>query len=184
MRPAIPMAPLIMHSPLNSAQACMGITQRIARLTTTTTRSSYRKGQRLTVEVWSSCLGFQHFRGMSDIAVTVYGPDQKKVAYADDTSLRGMDPILNMTAPESGTYFVNIHQSMDFEGILRHYVAHFSDAPRPMITYPLGGQAGTALQATAIGDIGGPSDIKLLVAQPSRCFREIHRMNHYMHRHL
>ena len=98
---------------------------------------------------------------MSDIAVTVYDPDRKKVAYADDTSLRDMDPILNMTAPETGTYFVNIHPSMDFEGTLRHYVAHFSDAPRPLITYPLGGQAGTAFRATAIGDVGGPTDIKL-----------------------
>ena len=138
-----------------------------------------QEGQRLTVEVWSSCLGFQHFRGMSDIAVTVYGPDQKKVAYADDTSLRGMDPILNMTAPESGTYFVNIHQSMDFEGILRHYVAHFSDAPRPMITYPLGGQAGTALQATAIGDIGGPSDINFSLPNRPGAF-EKSIVDHYM----
>ena len=121
------------------------------------------QGQRLTVEVWSSCLGYQHFRAMSDIAITVYDSDGKRIAAVDDSSLMGMDPILNITVERAGKYFVNIHQSMDFEGILRHYVAHFSDAPRPVITYPLGGQAGTVLSAVGIGDISGdiPLEIKL-----------------------
>jgi hypothetical protein len=126
-----------------------------------------RQGQRLTVEVWSSCLGFQHFRAMSDIAVTVHGPDGKKLAFADDSSLRDMDPLLNIKVPATGTYYINIHQNMDFEGILRHYVAHISDAPRPRITYPLGGQAGTRFNAMAIGDVAGSTPFHLdLPSQP------------------
>ena len=123
-------------------------------------------GQRFTVEVWSSCLGYQHFRAMSDIAITMYDPDGKRIAAVDDSSLMGMDPILNLTVERTGKYFVNIHQSMDFEGILRHYVAHFSDAPRPAITYPLGGQAGTVLSAVGIGDVRG--DIPLTITLPEQ----------------
>lgn len=105
-----------------------------------------KKGQRLTVEVWSACLGFDFQGGLTDCAITIYGPDQRrKIAYSDDTSLRDMDPVVSLKAPVTGVYFVNVHQSMDFEGQLRHYAVHFSDAPRPMITYPLGGEAGTEL---------------------------------------
>ena len=106
------------------------------------------KGARLTVEVWSACLGFDFHGGITDCAITVYGPDKKKLAYCDDTSLSDMDPILSFTAPVKGVYYVNIHQSMDFEGALRPYAAHFSDVRRPMITYPLGGQAGSDLALT------------------------------------
>lgn len=110
-----------------------------------------KKGQRLTVEVWSACFGFDFHRGLTDCAITVYGPDQRRrIAYSDDTSLRDMDPIVSLTAPVAGTYYVNIHQNMDFEGALRHYAAHFSDAKRPMITYPLGGEAGKELALTLI----------------------------------
>ncbi|MCR9200827.1 MAG: PPC domain-containing protein [Planctomycetaceae bacterium] len=104
-----------------------------------------QQGERLTVEVWSACLGFHFHGGLTDCAITVYDPDQKKLAYCDDTSLRDMDPIVSLTAPRTGTYYVNIHQNMDYEGKLRPYAAHFSAARRPMITYPLGGQAGTTV---------------------------------------
>lgn len=113
------------------------------------------EGQRLTIEVWSACLGFDFQGGLTDCAITVYGPDQRrKVAYSDDTSLRDMDPIVSLKAPEAGVYFVNVHQNMDFEGQLRHYAVHFSDAQRPMITYPLGGEAGTELALTLIESDG------------------------------
>lgn len=104
-----------------------------------------QQGERLTVEVWSACLGFHFHGGLTDCAITVYGPDKHKLAYCDDTSLRDMDPVISLTAPRTGTYYVNIHQNMDYEGKLRPYAAHFSAARRPMITYPLGGQAGTTL---------------------------------------
>ena len=131
-----------------------------------------KKGQRLTVEVWSSGLGYQHFRGMSDIAITVYGPDHKRVAYVDDSSLRDMDPLLDIQVEESGTYYISIHQNMDFEGTLRHYVAHFSDAPRPLITYPLGGQAGTVLEGIAMGDIGGSTEFRLTLPDRPGAFEK------------
>lgn len=76
-------------------------------------RVELEKGQRLTVEVWSSCLGFQHFGAMSDTKITVHGPDKKFLAAVDDTSLSDMDPILNLAAPATGTYYINIHQNMD-----------------------------------------------------------------------
>ena len=118
-------------------------------------RVDLKKDQRLTVEVWSSCFGFQFHGGMSDTQITVHGPDKKFLAAVDDTSLTDMDPILNIRAPEHGTYYINIHQNMDYEGTLRHYAAHISSAPRPMVTYPLGGQVGTNLRGIAIGDIDG-----------------------------
>lgn len=118
------------------------------------------KDERLTVEVWSACLGFHFQGGITDCAITVYGPDQKKLAYCDDTSLRDMDPILSVTAPEKGVYYVNIHQNMDFEGKLRPYAAHFSDARRPMITYPLGGQAGSDLTLTLIEADGTQTTVR------------------------
>ncbi|MEM7599822.1 MAG: PPC domain-containing protein [Verrucomicrobiota bacterium] len=114
-----------------------------------------RKDQRLTIEVWSACLGFDFHRGLTDCAITVYGPDRRtRIAFSDDTSLAAMDPFVSLQAPEDGVYYVNIHQSMDFEGALRHYAAHFSEAPRPVITYPLGGEVGTELSLTLIESDG------------------------------
>lgn len=131
------------------------------------------KGQRLTVEVWSACFGFDFHGGITDCAITVYGPDQtRKIAYADDTSLRDMDPIVSLIAPETGTYFVNIHQNMDFEGNLRHYAAHFSEAPRPMITYPLGGEAGTELALTLIEADGTETLVRHLLPKEPGAFEK------------
>ncbi|MDF1755539.1 MAG: PPC domain-containing protein [Verrucomicrobiales bacterium] len=115
-------------------------------------RVDLKKGDRLTVEVWSACLGFEHFRGITDTAITVLDPNRTKIAYADDTHLGDMDPMLSLRVPVSGTYYINIHQNMDFEGSLRHYAAHISSEPRPSITYPPGGPAGSKLKLELIGE--------------------------------
>ena len=133
------------------------------------------KGQRLTIEVWSACFGFDFHGGLTDCAISVYGPGQgRRIAFSDDTSLRDMDPIVSFTAAEAGVYFVNIHQNMDFEGNLRHYAVHFSDAERPMITYPLGGEAGTELALTWIDSDGKEtSAIQQLPKQPGEFEKSI-----------
>lgn len=131
-----------------------------------------QQGQRLTVEVWSSVLGFQHFGAMTDTRITVHGPDKTFLATVDDTSLSDMDPILNITVKQSGTYYIDIHQNMDYEGNLRHYAAHISTAPRPLITYPLGGQAGTTLTGVALGDVGGPQDFQLQLPAAAGVFEK------------
>ncbi|MEM1296590.1 MAG: PPC domain-containing protein, partial [Verrucomicrobiota bacterium] len=130
------------------------------------------EGQRLTVEVWSACLGFEFHRGLTDCAITIYGPDKKKLLSVDDTSLRDMDPIVSLRAPESGVYYINIHQNMDFEGSLRHYAAHFSDAFRPMISYPLGGQVGEELNLTWIESDGTETPAKLKLPKDPGAFEK------------
>lgn len=130
------------------------------------------EGENLTVEVWSACLGFDFHDGITDCAITVYDPDQKKIAYVDDTSLRDMDPIVSLKAEKAGPYYVNIHQNMDFEGALRHYAAHFSNEKRPMITYPLGGPAGSELELTLVDADGSESKARHLLPKEPGAFEK------------
>ena len=124
-----------------------------------------KAGERLTVEMWSDCL---NFFGTSDYAMVVYGPDLKRVAYSDNTSLTRRDPWLSFEVPRTGIYYIDIHKSHEAENNPWHYIAHITGGVRPALTYPLGGQAGTTLALQLLGG-GAEGEVKVpLPREPGR----------------
>ncbi|MHC4878506.1 MAG: PPC domain-containing protein [Planctomycetota bacterium] len=115
-----------------------------------------RKGQRLSVEAVASRLGTLHYGGLNDPAVRIYDEDGSEVGRNDDNSLHTQDPALTVTIPKDGRYFIHMHQQMDYEaGRLRHYLLHVGTFARPLVAFPLGGQAGTSLPVSLLGDATG-----------------------------
>ena len=128
-------------------------------------RVEMEAGQRLTVELWSDCLNFFRTDCTSDYAVAVYGPDRKRLAFSDNTALTRRDPWLSLAVPKSGTYYIDIHKSVEAEHMPWHYIANITGGVRPALTYPLGGEAGTTL---AMQLLGGGADREAKVPLPKR----------------
>lgn len=115
-------------------------------------RVDLEKGQRLTAEAVAARLGTWHRAGMNDPSLTIFGPDGTELARNDDNALHAQDPIVSIIAPTTGTYRVLMRQQMDYETLMRHYALHIGDFPRPLVTFPLGGEAGKPLKFELIGD--------------------------------
>lgn len=125
-----------------------------------------RKGQRLSVEAVAARLGTLHYGGMNDPAVRIYDADGKELGRNDDNALHSQDPVVSVVTPRDGRYFIDMHQQMDYEaGRPRHYVLHVGTFARPLVAFPLGGQAGQQIPLTLIGDVRG--DLKTDVVLPS-----------------
>ena len=100
------------------------------------------KGQRVTAQLLNARLGTHHFGGLTDMHIEVTAPSGKRVARNGRTALFGHDPFLTFHAPETGDYMIEIRQQMDMEASNLHYALHVADFPRPILSYPLGGQSG------------------------------------------
>ena len=88
----------------------------------------------------------------NDGTLTLYGPDRKKIASVDDTWLSGEDPILSLIAKVDGPHYIKVHQSMEHEHGARSYAIHIGTGIRPLMVYPLGGEAGKELALNYIGE--------------------------------
>ena len=125
-----------------------------------------RKGERLSVEVVAARLGTLHYGGMNDPAVRIFDASGRELGRNDDNAFHTQDPVLTVMIPEDGRYFIDMHQQMDYEaGRLRHYLMHVGTFARPLVTFPLGGQAGRTIPLSLIGDAAG--EMRLDVASPS-----------------
>ena len=115
-----------------------------------------RKGQRLSVDVVANRLGTLHYGGLNDPAVRIVDSAGNELGRNDDNALHSQDPVLSVLIPDDGTYFIHMHQQMDYEaGRLRHYLLHVGTFPRPIVSFPLGGKAGTAETIRLLGDVTG-----------------------------
>ena len=125
-----------------------------------------RQGQRLSVEAVAARLGTVHYGGMNDPAVRIYDADGKELGRNDDNALHSQDPVVSVVIPSDGRYFIHMHQQMDYEaGRPRHYLLHVGTFARPLVTIPLGGEAGKQLPLALIGDARG--DLKSDLLLPS-----------------
>ena len=106
-------------------------------------RVSLTKNQLCSAQILNSRLGTHHYGGLTDMRIEVRSPTNKRVARAIHSPLFGQDPFVSFRAAESGDYLIEVSQQMDSEEMLRHYALHIANFPRPEVTYPLGGQAGT-----------------------------------------
>src|SRR5262249_6502127 len=72
-----------------------------------TTAVALKRGQRLSAEVQAIRLGGE----MTDAVLTVFGPDGRQIAHADDTAACRQDPFVSLEAPTDGTYGIQVRES-------------------------------------------------------------------------
>ncbi len=106
-------------------------------------RVTLEKGQRCTCQIINIRLGSAIYGGFTDMAIEVHAPSGKRVARNSRSALFAHDPVLSFIADEAGDYLITTKQTKDLESHSLSYVLHIGDFPRPAVTYPLGGQAGT-----------------------------------------
>ncbi len=111
-----------------------------------------KQGQRLSAEIEATRIGTD--RGVPDLHVAFLDSDGKQLAAADDSALFVQDPVLSMTAPHDGKYFVEVRHST-FNAGNETYRLHVGGFVRPTAIYPAGGQAGQELAVKVIGDPKG-----------------------------
>lgn len=132
-----------------------------------------RKAERLSVEVVAARLGTLHYGGMNDPAVRIFDSAGNELGRNDDNALHTQDPVLTVMIPKDGRYFIDMHQQMDYEaGRLRHYLMHVGSFARPMVTFPLGGQAGRTIPVSLIGDAAGDASINVTLPSSPGSFEE------------
>ncbi|MDX1967690.1 MAG: PPC domain-containing protein [Planctomycetaceae bacterium] len=108
-----------------------------------------KKGDRITAEVEAIRLGDSMF----DAFVAILNSARFELSTSDDAALVYQDGIASVVAPEDGKYIVQIRESSYGGG--NHYRCHIGTFPRPRAVIPAGGQPGTPMQLTFLGDVAG-----------------------------
>jgi hypothetical protein len=111
-----------------------------------------KKGQRLSVEVFASKLQTQQ---INDTLLQITKADGSQVIEVDDGSFSQQDPIVSVVVPEDGKYVVSLKESTNAGLGESPYLMSIGTFPRPVVAYPLGGQAGQELPLRLIGDASG-----------------------------
>lgn len=124
-----------------------------------------KAGQRLSVEVLAARLGTYHYEGMNDPSVSIFDSNRRLLGRNDDNALHAQDPVVSVIIPQDGRYLIHMRQQMDYETSMRHYALHVGTFTRPLVAFPLGGQAGKRNQITLLGDASG--DLMTDVLLPS-----------------
>lgn len=112
-----------------------------------------KQGDRLSVEVESVRLGTLHQGlGDNDLAVRILDSAGKQLARGADNPLFVQDPVLSIVTPVTGVYFIEVKQQMYQAPRNNYYRLHIGNFLRPMLTFPLGGEAGKPLALRIYGD--------------------------------
>jgi hypothetical protein len=123
-----------------------------------------KKGQRLSVEIEGLRINNITNNIAIDPFVTILNKDRFELASADGSALLKQESILQVEIPEDGEYIVEVRDSA-YQGRGR-YRAHIGTFPRPTGVYPAGGEAGSDVEFTLVGDIKG--DYKTKAKIPAR----------------
>lgn len=118
-----------------------------------------KKGDRISVEVEGIRLGGQFW----DPYVAILNSKKFELATCDDSALLVQDSHASIMAPEDGVYYVEVRDSSYAGNGASRYRAHIGTFPRPKTVYPAGGKAGTEVEVTFLGDVGGEIKQKLAV---------------------
>ncbi len=106
-----------------------------------------RKGERLSAEVEAIRLGGE----MTDMVLTVIGPDGRTIIQVDDTLMARQDPFASLVAPGDGRYILQVRETAFGGGSSSTYALHLGDFPRPKAIFPPGGQAGKDVRLRLLG---------------------------------
>ena len=110
-----------------------------------------KKGQRLSAEVEGIRLGTFLF----DPYVAILDAKRFELSGGDDIPLVRQDALASIVVPEDGKYYVQIRESSYGGNGNCRYRLHIGNFPRPTHVYPAGGQPGTEMEVTCIGDPSG-----------------------------
>ena len=114
-----------------------------------------KKGQRLSVEV----IGFQlQTQNPYDPHVTIRRPDGEVLALVDDTPFARTNPVTSVIAPEDGKYRITIKETTNSGVGECHYLMSIGTFPRPVATFPRGGQPDKDQKFALNGDASGPRE--------------------------
>jgi hypothetical protein len=118
-----------------------------------------QKGQRISAEVEAIRLGGE----MTDMLLTVVGPDGRTITEVDDTLMARQDPFVSLIAPNEGRYLLKVRDAAFGGGPSSTYALHIGDFPRPHGVYPPGGQSGKDVRLKLLGPDGDAAfvDVKL-----------------------
>ncbi len=111
-----------------------------------------KKGERLNVELEG--LRLSHMYDFFDPFVAILNEERFEIARSDDHAFVQQDCICSVIAPEDGRYLIEVRDSSFGGNDRAQYRLHVGDFPRPVATFPLGGQAGEQLTVTCIDDLG------------------------------
>ena len=87
-----------------------------------------------------------------DPRLALYDADGQELIAVDDTPLLQQDAALTVTLPADGRYVVEVRETAYGGNGSCRYRLHLGSFPRPLAAMPAGGQQGTKLQVTWIGD--------------------------------
>lgn len=110
-----------------------------------------KKGQKLSLEVE----GLRLSGSFWDPYVAVLNSQRFELVTADDTALLRQDCHAQLVAPEDGTYIIQIRDTSYVGNGGCRYRLHVGTFPRPTAVHPAGGQAGSEVEVTFLGDAGG-----------------------------
>jgi hypothetical protein len=114
-----------------------------------------KKGQRLSVEV----IGFQlQTQNPYDPHVTIRRPDGEILTQVDDTPFARTNPVTSILAPEDGKYRITIKETTNSGVGECHYLMSVGTFPRPVASFPLGGQPDKEQKFALNGDVSGPRE--------------------------
>ncbi|MFM7925932.1 MAG: PPC domain-containing protein, partial [Planctomycetaceae bacterium] len=99
-----------------------------------------KKGQRLSVEVE----GMRFGQTLFDPYVAILNDRRFELAAVDDSPLLKQDAAASIEVPADGKYIIEMRDSGYGGNGECRYRLHIGTFPRPVITYPAGGQAGQA----------------------------------------
>jgi hypothetical protein len=110
-------------------------------------RVSLKKGQRLSAEVQAVRLGGE----LTDTVLTVFDPEGRAIAQADDLPITRQDPFVSLVVPAEGTYTLQVRETSFGGGPTSTYALHVGDFPRPGGLFPPGAQAGKPARLALVG---------------------------------
>ncbi len=116
-----------------------------------------KKGERISAEIEGIRLGYSFF----DPYVAILDMQRFELGSSDDAALVWQDGVVQVVAPEDGTYIVQIRETAyggNGSCMYRLHVGHF---PRPRATVPAGGKYGETLDVKLLGDVAGEKVAKL-----------------------
>jgi len=127
-------------------------------------------GGRVSVEVDSVRIADMHYGGSEyDLALRILDEAGRELGSNDDNPQHLQDPLLSIKTPRDGFAYVEVRRSV-FVPHDKAYCVHIGTNPRPLVTYPLGGSAGTKQSFELLGDPLGPISESLAISSQPGTF--------------
>ncbi len=112
-----------------------------------------KKGERISVEMEALRINNVRNQVAIDPYVAILDKDRFELAISDDSAFLKQESVASIVAPEDGEYVIEVRDA-SYQG-RGYYRAHISNTPRPLGVYPAGGQAGSDVEFTYLGDPKG-----------------------------